>query len=60
MKTDRIEQIIGILRERGENPEYIISYLKNLIKGLQIISPIHANGYLDVMIQYMKSEKQTK
>jgi hypothetical protein len=57
MKIDHIEQIIGILRERGESPEYIISYMKDIIKGLQALSPKPVEGYLNVTIHNMTPVK---
>jgi hypothetical protein len=50
MKTNKINQIVETLRMRGENPEYIISYLTKIINGLQAVSPNPVKGYLDVTI----------
>jgi hypothetical protein len=60
MKIDQIEQIIDILRERGENPEYIISYMRDIIRGLQVVEPKPVEGYLEVTIHNMTPAKQTK
>lgn len=53
MKTELIDQIVHNLRMRGENPEYIISYMMNIISGLQAASPKPVKGYLNVTIHNM-------
>jgi hypothetical protein len=60
MKTDLIEQIVDNLRVQGKNPEYIISYLKKIISGLQAVAPKPVTGYLNVTIHNMTPVKQTK
>jgi len=50
---DKVNQIVEILRVRGENPEYIISYLTKIISGLQAVAPNPVKGYLDVTIHNM-------
>lgn len=53
----KIDQVIGILRVRGENSEYIISYLTKIIDGLQAVAPKQVKGYLDVTIHNMMPVK---
>jgi hypothetical protein len=57
---DKVNQIVETLRVRGENPEYIISYLTKIISGLEHIAPKPVKGYLDVTIHNMTPVKQTK
>jgi hypothetical protein len=57
MKTELIDQIVDNLRVRGENPEYIISYMKKIIKGLQAVSPKRVEAYLDITIHNMTPVK---
>ena len=59
MKTDIIEQIVDNLRMRGENPEYIISYMTKIISGLQAVAPKPVTGYLNVTIHNMTPVKQS-
>jgi len=47
---NKINQIVETLRMRGENPEYIISYLTKIINGLEAVAPNPVKGYLDVTI----------
>ena len=54
---DKINQIVETLRVRGENPEYIISYLTKIISGLQAVAPKPVKGYLDVTIHNMTPVK---
>ena len=54
---DKINQIVETLRVRGENPEYIISYLTKIISGLQAVAPKPVKGYLDVTIHNMTPAK---
>jgi hypothetical protein len=54
---DKINQIVETLRVRGENPEYIISYLTKIISGLQAVAPNPVKGYLDVTIHNMTPVK---
>jgi len=56
-KTELIDQIVDNLRVRGENSEYIISYMKNIISGLQAVAPKPVKGYLDVTIHNMTPVK---
>jgi hypothetical protein len=44
---------------RGENPEYIISYMKKIISGLQAVAPKPVTGYLNVTIHNMTPVKQS-
>jgi hypothetical protein len=60
MKMNKINQIVETLRVRGENPEYIISYLTKIISGLQAVAPKPVKGYLDVTIHNMTPVKQFK
>jgi hypothetical protein len=60
MKTELIDQIIDNLRVRGENPEYIISYMKKIISGLQAVAPTPVKGYLNVTLHNITPVKQTK
>ena len=53
----KIDQIVEILRVRGENSEYIISYLTKIIDGLQAVAPKQVKGYLDVTIHNMTPVK---
>lgn len=57
---NKIDQIVETLRIRGENPEYIISYLTKIISGLEAVAPKPVKGYLDVTIHNMTPVKQTK
>ena len=50
---NKINQIIEMLRVRGENPEYIISYLQKIISGLEAVAPNPVKGYLEVTIHNM-------
>jgi len=50
---DKINQIVETLRVRGENPEYIISYLTKIISGLEAVAPKPVKGYLDITIHNM-------
>ena len=50
---NKINQIVESLRVRGENPEYIISYLQKIISGLEAVAPNPVKGYLDVTIHNM-------
>ena len=54
---DKINQIVETLRVRGENPEYIISYLTKIISGLEAVAPKPVKGYLDVTIHNMTPVK---
>jgi hypothetical protein len=54
---NKIDQIVETLRVRGENPEYIISYLTKIISGLQAVAPNPVKGYLDVTIHNMTPSK---
>lgn len=54
---DKINQIVEMLRIRGENPEYIISYLTKIISGLQAVAPKPVKGYLNVTIHNMTPVK---
>jgi hypothetical protein len=54
---NKIDQIIETLRVRGENQEYIISYLAKIVNGLQAIAPNPVKGYLDVTIHNMTPVK---
>ena len=54
---DKINQIVETLRVRGENPEYIISYLTKIVSGLQAVAPKPVKGYLDVTIHNMTPVK---
>ena len=54
---NKIDQIIETLRVRGENPEYIISYLGKIVNGLQAVAPNPVKGYLDVTIHNMAPVK---
>jgi hypothetical protein len=53
----KIEKIVETLRVRGENPEYIISYLTKIISGLEVVAPNPVKGYLDVTIHNMTPVK---
>jgi hypothetical protein len=55
----KIDQIVETLRVRGENPEYIISYLTKIISGLQAVAPNPVKGYLDVTIHNMTPVKNS-
>ena len=55
---NKIDQIIETLRVRGENQEYIISYLAKIVNGLQAIAPNPVKGYLDVTIHNMTPVKE--
>jgi hypothetical protein len=57
MKTELINQIVETLRVRGENPEYIISYLTKIISGLEAVAPKPVKGYLEVTIHNMTPVK---
>ena len=50
---NKINQIVESLRVRGENPEYIISYLQKIISGLEAVAPNPVKGYLEVTIHNM-------
>ena len=54
---DKINQIVETLRVRGENPEYIISYLTKIISGLEAVAPKPVKGYLDITIHNMTPVK---
>jgi hypothetical protein len=54
---NKIDQIVETLRMRGENPEYIISYLTSIISGLEAVAPKPVNGYLEVTIHNMTPTK---
>jgi hypothetical protein len=54
---NKIDQIVETLRIRGENPEYIISYLTKIISGLEAVAPKPVKGYLDVTIHNMTPVK---
>jgi hypothetical protein len=54
---NKIDQIIETLRVRGENQEYIISYLAKIVNGLQAVAPNPVKGYLDVTIHNMTPVK---
>lgn len=54
---NKINQIVENLRVRGENPEYIISYLTKIISGLEAVAPNPVKGYLDVTIYNMTPVK---
>jgi hypothetical protein len=54
---NKIDQIIETLRVRGENQEYIISYLAKIVNGLQAVAPNPVKGYLDVTIHNMAPVK---
>jgi hypothetical protein len=60
MKINKINEIVEILRVRGENQEYIISYLTSIISGLEAVAPKPVKGYLDVTIHNMTPVKQFK
>jgi hypothetical protein len=57
MKNKLIDQIIETLRIRGENQEYIIAYLAEIVNGLQAVAPKPVKGYLDVTIHNMTPVK---
>jgi hypothetical protein len=57
MKKKLIDQIIETLRIRGENQEYIIAYLAEIVNGLQAVAPKPVKGYLDVTIHNMTPVK---
>ena len=57
MKYKLIDQIIETLRIRGENQEYIIAYLAEIVNGLQAVAPKPVKGYLDVTIHNMTPVK---
>jgi hypothetical protein len=54
---DKITKIVETLRVRGENPEYIISYLTKIISGLEAAAPKPVKGYLEVTIHNMTPVK---
>jgi hypothetical protein len=54
---NKINKIVENLRVRGENPEYIISYLTNIISGLEAVAPKPVKGYLEVTIHNMTPTK---
>lgn len=54
----KIDQIVKNLRIRGENPEYIISYLTKIIRGLEAVAPKPVKGYLDITIHNMTPVNQ--
>ena len=54
---NKIDQIIETLRVRGENQEYIIAYLADIVKGLQAVATYPVNVYLDVTIHNMTPVK---
>ena len=54
---NKIDQIIETLRVRGENQEYIISYLAKIVNSLQAVAPKPVKGYLDVTIHNMTPVK---
>ena len=54
---NKINQIVESLRVRGENPEYIISYLQKIISGLEAVAPNPVKGYLDITIHNMTPVK---
>jgi hypothetical protein len=58
MKINKINEIVEILRVRGENQEYIISYLTKIISGLEAVAPKPVKGYLDVTIHNMTPVKE--
>jgi hypothetical protein len=53
----KIEKIVETLRVRGENPEYIISYLTKIISGLEAVAPKPVKDYLDITIHNMTPVK---
>jgi hypothetical protein len=57
MKNKLIDQIIETLRIRGENQEYIIAYLAEIVNGLQAVAPKPVKGYLDITIHNMTPVK---
>jgi hypothetical protein len=53
----RIHKIAETLRARGETEEYIISYLTEIISGLESVAPQPVRSYLDVTIHNMTTVK---
>jgi hypothetical protein len=48
---NQIDQIVETLDKRGESDAYIVEYLRDIIKGLQVVAPKQVNNYLDITIQ---------
>jgi hypothetical protein len=54
---NKIDEIVEMLRVRGENQEYIISCLTKIIRGLEAVAPNPVKGYLEVTIHNMTPVK---
>jgi len=54
---NKIDEMVEMLRVRGENQEYIISYLTKIIRGLEAVVPNPVKGYLKVTIHNMTPVK---
>jgi len=48
--TNQIDQIVDNLDKRHESSEYIVEYLKDVIKGLQRVAPRQVNAYLEITL----------
>lgn len=48
--TNQIDQIVDKLDKRNESSEYIVEYLKDVIKGLQQVATRQVNAYLEITL----------
>jgi hypothetical protein len=55
--TNQIDQIVDNLDKRNESSEYIVEYLKDVIKGLQRVSPRRVNAYLEITLHNQQNNE---